>query len=165
MRSAPLSHRLFKCGVLHRLFLYRSFHNLHVNKRNSAPHFLFAHIPPHRSCTAIEFEHKNSNLYCYEKTISFNRVIRRSSVPVVQQARWRRNTRLARASAARHRIRRGQRTLFWCRRDQDRPLHDYGRERQHRRESRDAEPRRCLYRRNDTRFGNRRPKCRRRTIA
>ena len=89
-----------------------------------------------------------------KKTISFNRTVRRGRIPVVQQARWRRNTRLARASAARHRIRRGQRTLFWCRRDQDRPLHDYGRERQHRRESRDAEPRRCLYRRNDTRFGN-----------
>jgi hypothetical protein len=45
MRSAPLPHRLFKCGVLHRLFLHRSFHNLHGDKRKSAPHFLFAPYP------------------------------------------------------------------------------------------------------------------------
>ena len=32
---------LSKCGALHRLFLYRSFHNLHIDKRISTPHFLF----------------------------------------------------------------------------------------------------------------------------
>ena len=32
---------LFKCGVSHRLLLLRSFHNLLLDKRKSAPHFLF----------------------------------------------------------------------------------------------------------------------------
>ena len=41
---------LSKCGALHRLFLYRSFHNLHINKRKSTPHFLCLYIPPYWSC-------------------------------------------------------------------------------------------------------------------
>ena len=32
---------LSKCGALYRLFSYRSFHNLLLNKRKSTPHFLF----------------------------------------------------------------------------------------------------------------------------
>ena len=71
---------LFKCGVLHRLFLYRSFHNLHVDTRNSAPHFLFAHNPPHRSCTAIEFETQNLKFNCYEKNSFFRRTTRRGNL-------------------------------------------------------------------------------------
>ena len=32
---------LFKCGALYRLLSLRSFHNLHIDKRKSTPHFLF----------------------------------------------------------------------------------------------------------------------------
>ena len=36
---------LLRCGVLCRLFLIGSFHNLHLDKRKSAPHFLFMRYP------------------------------------------------------------------------------------------------------------------------
>ena len=43
---------LSKCGVSHRLFLHRSFHNLHLDKRKSTPHFLFCVNSHSRSCVA-----------------------------------------------------------------------------------------------------------------
>ena len=61
--------------------------NLLADKRNSAPHFLFVHNQPHRSCTAIESEYQTSNLYCYEKTISFNRAVSYGNIFVVQVRR------------------------------------------------------------------------------
>ena len=40
---------LSKCGVSRRLFQSRSYHNLLLDKRNSAPHFLFVHNPLSRN--------------------------------------------------------------------------------------------------------------------
>ena len=44
---------LFKCGVYYRLFLYRSFHNLHFSKRNQLHTFFFVNNPPYRSCMVL----------------------------------------------------------------------------------------------------------------
>ncbi len=52
----PYAPYLFECGVSRRLFSLGFCQNLVVDKRNPAPHFLFVHNPPHRSCTAIKFE-------------------------------------------------------------------------------------------------------------
>lgn len=52
----PYAPYLFECGALRRLFSLGFCQNLVVDKRNPAPHFLFVHNPPHRSCTAIKFE-------------------------------------------------------------------------------------------------------------
>ena len=52
----PYAPYLFECGVSRRLFSLGFCQNHVVDKRNPAPHFLFVHNPPHRSCTAIKFE-------------------------------------------------------------------------------------------------------------
>ena len=48
--STPILIAYYRCGVLYRLFLHRSFHNLLTDKRNSTPHFLYALPKPNINC-------------------------------------------------------------------------------------------------------------------
>ena len=60
---------LSKCGALYRLFQFRSFHNLRLDKRKSTPHFLCLYTPPYWSCMVLSDNLLlTQNINNYDKT-------------------------------------------------------------------------------------------------